>query len=279
MQYQELTIDIENEFQEILIAELTQLGYDSFLEEDNLLKAYILKDDFLTQDVNDLLELRTKYEGIFQFSYTYAPLVEQNWNAQWEADYPPVIIDDKCIIKAHFHQIEQKYPFEIWITPKMSFGTGHHDTTSLMIKTQWDINHQDKNVLDAGTGTGVLAIMAEKLGAKYVDAYDIDEWSVLNAKENIALNNCENVAIQQGIITNVKLLNKYDIILANIQRNVLLEELKYYATHLITKGVLLVSGFYEKDIVVLQTEAQQQHLLYKNHFVQNDWVVMRFEKV
>ncbi len=279
MTYQEVTINIENDFQEILIAELTQLGYDSFLEEENLLKAYILKDNFLTKDVTDLLELRTKYEGIFQFSYTHAPLADQNWNAQWEADYAPVIIGNKCIIKAHFHQIEQKYPYEIWITPKMSFGTGHHDTTSLMIQTQWDINHQQKNVLDAGTGTGVLAIMAEKLGAKKVDAYDIDEWSVTNTQENILLNDCKNISIQQGIITNVQLLDKYDIILANIQRNVLLEELQHYAKHLIQNGFLLISGFYEKDVETLVEEAKKHELNYQKHIIQNDWAVVVFEKI
>ncbi len=276
MQYQEITIQVAEEFNEILIAELTQCNYDSFLEdENNILKAYILENDFIE---NDLKELQTKYSEIFTFSYVHSPLAEQNWNAQWEADYPPVFIDDKCVIKAHFHQIEQKYPYEIWITPKMSFGTGHHDTTSLMIKTQWSINHKDKNVLDAGTGTGVLAIMAEKLGAKRIDAYDIDEWSVTNTIENIALNDCKNISIQQGIITNVNLLQEYDIILANIQRNVLLEEIKHYAKKLIKDGFLLVSGFYEKDVNVLVEDAQKNQLKYEQHFVQNDWSVILFKK-
>jgi ribosomal protein L11 methyltransferase len=162
----------------------------------------------------------------------------------------------------------------------MSFGTGHHDTTVLMAKYLLSLPHPlPKRIIDAGTGTGILAILAEKLGAKEIIAFDIDEWSVMNAQENITLNHCQNIKISQNTIQNVEANGKFDVLIANIQRNVLFDEMETYSEKLNTEGILLLSGFYEKDKEYLIERAKQFQLIYQSHQIQNDWCGLCFKKI
>jgi ribosomal protein L11 methyltransferase len=185
---------------------------------------------------------------------------KQNWNEEWEKNYHPIIVDDKCLIRADFHKPEKKYQFEIIITPKMSFGTGHHQTTYLMVKNQMTMDFKDKRVMDAGCGTAILSIMASKLGAKEVEAFDIDEWSVVNGKENMEVNKTMNINLRQGKLSSFAFDEPFDIILANINKNVLLEEMEHYHQHLKQGSLHLLSGFYEKDTVDLLAEAEKYSL-------------------
>ncbi len=190
----------------------------------------------------------------------------------------PIIVDDRCLIRAAFHKIEKKYPYEIIITPKMSFGTGHHQTTHLMISRQMKMNHQNKRVMDAGCGTAILAIMAYKLGAKEVEAFDIDEWSVENGQENVENNECKNIHIQLGKINEVQLEGKFDIILANINKNILLAEMQIYASYLQAGGQLLLSGFYIHDIEDLKKEGSKYNLKEVAHDERETWACLLLQK-
>src|SRR5690606_20374736 len=194
-------------------------------------------------------------------SFSFDKIEKQNWNEEWEKNYEPIIVDDKCLIRASFHNLDKKYPYEIIITPKMSFGTGHHQTTYLMIKSQLDIDHEGKRVLDAGCGTAILSIMASKRGAKEVEAFDIDEWSITNGNENCEVNSCTNIRLQQGTITEVEIHGEFDVVLANINKNVLLDEIKIYQQYLNKDGLLLLSGFFTTDIDDLKTEPSKYNLI------------------
>ena len=188
------------------------------------------------------------------------------------------MVENKCLIRASFHQVEKRYPYEIIITPKMSFGTGHHQTTWLMVKNMLEMDHAGKRVMDAGCGTAILSILASKLGAKEVEAFDIDEWSVENGNENTAINQCSNVNIQQGKITEVDLTGSFDIILANINKNVLLDELKIYASYLTGGGILLLSGFLSLDIADLLKEASRHSLAEVKRDQRDTWASLQLKR-
>jgi ribosomal protein L11 methyltransferase len=190
----------------------------------------------------------------------------------------PIIVDEKCLIRAEFHKVKKKYPYEIIITPKMSFGTGHHQTTYLMIKNQMRMDHRDKRVMDAGCGTAILSIMASKLGAREVEAFDIDDWSVINGRENIDVNGCKNIQLHQGKINKVNLTGTFGIILANINKNVLLGELELYSRFLNKGGHLLLSGFYTRDIPDLKAEAARHGLEEKQWDERETWAALLLEK-
>jgi ribosomal protein L11 methyltransferase len=252
-----LQVICDPEYVEILMAEIAEAGFDTFMEIESGFEAYVEGDAF----DNDLLnQLKEKYNQVnpLQFSLTQIP--KQNWNEEWEKNVKPIIVDDRCLVRAAFHNIEKKYPYEIIITPKMSFGTGHHQTTHLMISRQMKMDHQNKRVMDAGCGTAILSIMASKLGAKEVEAFDIDEWSATNGVENAENNQCSNIHLQLGTIEEVKLNGKFDIILANINKNILLAEMDQYASYLEPGGLLLLSGFYTQDIDDLNKEAAKYNL-------------------
>jgi ribosomal protein L11 methyltransferase len=252
-----LQVICDPEYVEILMAEIAEAGFDTFMEIESGFEAYVEGDAF----DNDLLnQLKEKYNQVnpLQFSLTQIP--KQNWNEEWEKNVEPIIVDDRCLVRAAFHNIEKKYPYEIIITPKMSFGTGHHQTTHLMISRQMKMDHQNKRVMDAGCGTAILSIMASKLGAKEVEAFDIDEWSATNGVENAENNQCSNIHLQLGTIEEVKLNGKFDIILANINKNILLSEMDQYASYLEPGGLLLLSGFYTQDIDDLNKEAAKYNL-------------------
>ena len=182
------------------------------------------------------------------------------------------------MVRASFHQLTEQYLYEIVINPKLSFGTGHHETTALMLEMQLEVHHVGKRVLDAGCGTAILAIMACKRGASHVDAYDIDTWAVENAQENVQLNGCPLISIQQGTIEEVQLEGPYDIILANINRNVLLREIPLYAEQLATGGKLLLSGFYEQDTAELDKVAVESNLSQTARHIKQHWAALGFQK-
>jgi len=268
MYHTRLSVTCDPLFSEILIAEISQAGFDSFLENENGFEAYAEVDRF---DQNRVDEIKNKYNQVKPLSFSWDKIEKKNWNEEWEKSYEPIIVDDKCVIRAEFHQIEKEYPYSITITPKMSFGTGHHQTTYLMIKAQMAIDHKDKMVMDAGCGTAILSVMASKLGAKSVEAFDIDEWSVINGKENTEVNQCQNINIRQGMISELTFEDNYDIILANINKNILLQELPQYVAYLNPDGFLLLSGFYEMDIPDLMARAHQYQLKHISSDVRENW--------
>lgn len=268
MYHTRLSVTCDPLFSEILIAEISQAGFDSFLENENGFEAYAEVDRF---DESLVAEIKNKYDQVKPLLFSWDRIEKKNWNEEWEKSYEPIIVDDRCVIRAEFHQIKKEYPYTITITPKMSFGTGHHQTTYLMIKAQMDMDHKNKMVMDAGCGTAILSIMASKLGAKSVEAFDIDEWSVINGKENIEVNNCENINIRQGMISELTFEDNYDIILANINKNILLQELPQYVAYLNPGGYLLLSGFYEKDIPDLMTRAHVYQLKQVSSDVRENW--------
>jgi len=240
-----LTIKCDEEYRDILIAELGNAGFDTFLETADGFEAYVEDTGFQKADTEEVL---TRYSGMTTIAYSFGEVEKKNWNEEWEKNYEPILVDDRCLIRAHFHQPSRQYPYEIIITPKMSFGTGHHQTTHLMIKNQMSIDHNGKRVMDAGCGTAILAIMACKLGAREVEAFDIDEWSVVNGNENIGMNACSGIHLQRGKLEDFAFQGKFDLILANINKNVLLAEMKSYSGYLAAGGQLLLSGFYVDDI-------------------------------
>jgi ribosomal protein L11 methyltransferase len=268
MYHTRLSVTCDPLFSDILIAEISQAGFDSFLENENGFEAYAEVDRF---DQSRVDEIKNKYNQVTPLSFSWDRIEKKNWNEEWEKSYEPIIVDDRCVIRAEFHQIEKEYPYTITITPKMSFGTGHHQTTYLMIKAQMDMDHKNKMVMDAGCGTAILSIMASKLGAKKVEAFDIDEWSVINGKENIAVNNCEHITIRQGMISELIFDDNYDVILANINKNILLHELPQYVSYLNPDGFVLLSGFYERDIPDLMERAHQYQLKHISSNVRENW--------
>lgn len=249
--YSRLQVVCDPEFSEILMAEIAEAGFDTFMETEKGFEAYA-SDKFDNSTVEFVKE---KYKHVSPLLFFEDKVEKQNWNKEWEKNVAPVMVDDQVLVRAEFHQIEQKFPYEIIITPKMSFGTGHHQTTYLMLRNQVKIDHHGKKVMDAGCGTAILSIMASKLGAQSVEGFDIDEWSVVNGRENAEINLCTNIHIQQGKLSELKFEHQFDIVLANINRNILLDEMKSYSKELQRGGYLLLSGFYENDIDALLKEA------------------------
>lgn len=271
MYYSCLKVICDPDFSEILMAEIGEAGFDSFLETENGFEAYVESENY---DKDVLQSIKDKYIQQTPVVFYQDRIEKQNWNEEWEKSYQPIIVDDKCLIRADFHKIEKKYPFELIITPKMSFGTGHHQTTYLMIKNQMAIDHQNKRVMDAGCGTAILSVMASKLGASEVEAFDIDEWSVSNGRENIEVNECNNIHHQQGKLSDLRFQGKFDIILANINKNVLLDEIKLYQDYLVDKGLLLLSGFYVDDIADLLHEAAKFNLTEVRRDSRENWAAL-----
>ncbi|KPM47286.1 50S ribosomal protein L11 methyltransferase [Jiulongibacter sediminis] len=274
MNYFEATIEVNADFAEILIAELAEIGFDTFLENDNGLQAYITEELFDDQAFKLLMEDYSTKTSLF---YSIKGIEKQNWNAEWEKSFDPIEVNDQIRVRATFHEAKEGVPYEIIITPKMSFGTGHHETTAQVMQLQLEVDHQKKKVLDVGTGTGILAILAEKLGAGSIRAFDIDEWSVENTLENIELNNCYNISVGQGTIKD-ETKEEYDIVIANINRNILLEELSIYSTFLKKGGILMLSGFYEKDGPDIEAECNNYSLKKVKLISKKDWAAVVYTK-
>ena len=243
--YTRLQVICDSSYSEILMAEIAEAGFDTFMETDTGFEAYAEEHK---ADRRQVEEIQSKYAHVKPLLLLFEKVEKQNWNEEWEKHVDPIIVDDTVLVRAAFHQLNRKFPIEIVITPKMSFGTGHHQTTHLMLSNQLKIDHKGKRVMDAGCGTAILSVMASKVGAKHVEAFDIDEWSVLNGKENAEVNDAPNIRIQQGTIADMRFSESFDIVLANINKNVLLAEVEQYASHLVPGGLLLISGFFMKDI-------------------------------
>jgi ribosomal protein L11 methyltransferase len=257
------------------MAEIAEAGFDTFMENEKGFEAYAEQDKY---DKQLLHEVKEKYGQFTPVVFYQDRIEKKNWNEEWEKNYEPIIVDDQCMIRADFHKPEKNYKYEIIITPKMSFGTGHHQTTYLMVKNQMDMDHKNKMVMDAGCGTAILAVMASKLGAMKVEAFDIDEWSVINGQENIEVNKCNNINIRQGKISDLTFDDNFDIILANINKNILLVEMAQYAAYLNPGGHLLLSGFYEKDIPDLMEEAQRYSLQHVRSDERENWAALLLVK-
>lgn len=258
---------------EILIAELGNLNFESFVETEEGLTAYIQKEDWHTNILDEVFILQSKE---FNIVSEYSEIAQTNWNAEWEKNFNPIIVDDLVSIRAPFHN-NPNVKYDIVIEPKMSFGTGHHETTHMMVQHLLQLKLENKKVLDMGCGTGILAIFAEMKGAKPIDAIDIDNWCYLNSIENAERNNCNSISVYEG---DASLLNNknYDVIIANINRNILLNDIKIYANCLSSGGILLLSGFYKEDFTIINKEAENQKLKLDGELIKNNWMSLKFVK-
>lgn len=274
MDFIEVTVQAPVDLTDILTAELSQYGYDTFMETDTGLCAYITEDLYSRDDLEAVLE---KYRGAFPLPYSLQKIAKQNWNEEWEKNFEPLLISGQCSVRASFHPKPEGVRYDIVINPKMSFGTGHHETTTLMIENQLLVDQAGKRVLDMGCGTGILAILASKLGAAEVVAVDIEDWTVENARENAAGNDAP-VEVRLGDVGAIAQDAPYDVILANINRNVLLADLPEYARLLLPGGTLVMSGFYTEDLAAIKSQAFAQGLTYKAERDKNNWVSVVFEK-
>lgn len=270
MNYFQLTISIPNAPQrELLIAALSEAGIEGFEEDDNQIKAFVSETDYQEDEIAIILQ----NFGLTSTKETIAPT---NWNAQWEADFDPVVVDNFCSVRAHFHPASVGTTHEVIITPKMSFGTGHHATTHLMIQQMAAIDFNQKSVFDFGTGTGVLAILAEKLGAKNIVAIDNDEWSFENTKENIELNNCHQISVSMDDIENIH--QHFDIILANINRHILLQYMPIMFKMSNSRGILLMSGLLTDDEQMVCRAATEAGFMVNKIFNRNNWIAIQCHK-
>jgi ribosomal protein L11 methyltransferase len=256
---------------EILIAELGFSGFESFVETDDGVTAYIQKEEWNEAVLDDIQILNSNE---FSISFTYEEIEQTNWNQEWEKNFNPIVVDDTCSVRAPFHE-KPDTEFDIVIEPKMSFGTGHHETTHMMIQHILKLDLKNKSVLDMGCGTGVLAILADKKGAKPIDAVDNDNWCYVNSLENVERNNCNNITVIEGD-ANVLGNSKYDVIIANINRNILLNDMHIYASCLQSNAILLLSGFYKDDIEIIEQECLKFNLKLIETIEKNHWVALKF---
>lgn len=254
----------------MLIALLGDMGYEGFEQEDEVLRAYVPEDRY---DGDALVELLRP----FGLTYEQQRLAERNWNEEWEKNFAPVVVDDFCAIRAHFHQPIRGVEHELVITPKMSFGTGHHATTFMMIRAMRHLDLRGKRVLDFGTGTGVLAILAERLGAGSVLAIDNDDWSIANAEENIETNKCSLLKVNKiDSLSGVE--GPFDVLLANINKHVILAEMGMMGQHLAAGGVILLSGLLEDDFKDVENEAIKLKYSISVRMTKGAWICLKLEK-
>lgn len=273
MDYIEVSITmIPDGEREILMARLAELGFESFTESDEGIQGYVPVNLFNEEEVNGWLQRYATHSGIF---YRTEHIRSQNWNAIWESQYEPVVVDGRCLVRAPFHPPAKGMEFDLVIEPRMSFGTAHHETTTLMIAMLLQEQVAGKRVLDMGCGTGVLAILANKMDAAEVVAIDNDEWAFSNAQDNVVRNNATSIMVIQGDAASIA-SPQFHIIIANINRNILLNDLPDYVLHLAPGGTLLMSGFYEEDLVAVKTAALKEGLSYILHQVKNRWVGVKF---
>lgn len=262
---------------EVLSATLGEIGFESFVDTESGIKGYVQQRLF-DRDALDRLLADFPVEASFQ--YKISEVEDRNWNEEWEKNYfQPLVIDDRCIIQSTFHHVPATYDYNIYIDPKMAFGTGHHQTTELVIREILNADFAGKSLLDMGCGTAILAILASMRGADPVLAIDIDEWAYDNAKENLNLNKISNVDLKIG---GAELLNEegtFDVILANINRNILLTDICVYASVLNTGGSLYMSGFYKEDIPAIREECEKNRLKFIHFSEKDNWVAVKFDKI
>tara|TARA_B110000261_G_scaffold33042_1_gene38060 strand:+ start:1394 stop:2224 length:831 start_codon:yes stop_codon:yes gene_type:complete len=257
---------------EMLIAQLGYVGFESFVEQDYGVTAYIQKQEWNSKILEDVFLL---HSNEFNITFEHNEIAQTNWNEEWEKNFNPIQVDDLVSIRAPFHT-NPSLQFDIVIEPKMSFGTGHHETTHMMVQHLLALDLDTKKVLDMGCGTGILAIFAEMKGAKPIDAIDIDSWCYENSLENIQRNNCNHITVYEGDASLLK--EKYDVIIANINRNILLSDMKTYTDCLNENGVLLLSGFYKEDIVIIEDEVNKHGLTFETMIQRNNWVALKYVK-
>ena len=278
MQYIQVTFTfdkIEAYQQDLLINELAEIGFNTFEDAENGFAAFI---DFQDYSKANLTAALSQFEGEFTYTYTVAEIAARNWNEEWEKNFEPLIISNDCYVRATFHAAQPQYAYEIVIDPKMAFGTGHHQTTTMMMQYILSFDVKDKTVLDMGCGTGILAILASKKGAKTLVAIDYDEICYQSTLENAALNDIKNITAVCGGKEAIP-ATSFDVILANINRNILLDQIATYATVLNSKGSIFFSGFYESpDLEMIIAECGKYDIVYTTHQKNGDWVAAHFTK-
>ncbi|MDN3724613.1 50S ribosomal protein L11 methyltransferase [Aequorivita sp. SDUM287046] len=257
---------------EILIAELGHAGFESFVETEAGVMAYIQLSEWTDRILEDIHIL---VSDEFKIDYTFSEIEQVNWNSEWEKNFSPIEVNGKCIVRAPFHP-RKNFEYDIVIEPKMSFGTGHHETTFMMLQFILENDFKDKSILDMGCGTAVLAILAAMRGASKLDAIDIDEWCFENSMENIQRNNCENISVFLG---DASLLHKkkYDVIIANINRNILLADMESYQKSLNAGGIIYLSGFYIDDLSIIRECCNNLGLVFVENKEKNKWVAAKFK--
>ncbi len=258
---------------EILIAELGEKAFESFIETETGISAYVQK-DFWNENILEDIQILSNPE--FTISYSFEEIEQVNWNEEWEKNFEAIEVDGKCHVRAPFHE-KTNAEYDIVIEPKMSFGTGHHETTHMMIQHILETDCTNKKTLDMGCGTAILAILAEMKGAQPIDAIDIDNWCYLNSIENADRNNCKQISVYEGD-ADLLIGKRYDIIIANINRNILLNDMQTYVDCLNENGLLFLSGFYTEDIPVISESCVSKGLTYVKQFERNNWVALKFTK-
>ncbi len=274
MDFVEVDINCQQDLKDLLTAELHQLGYESFLDTNDGFKAY---QPLKNHNPDILSELFERYA--LRTSFTSKKLSDRNWNEIWERTFEPIEIDDQCRIRASFHQKKDSFPYEIIIDPKMAFGTGHHETTRQVVRFQLQIDHVGKKVLDVGCGTGILSILAEMRGASSIFSLDNDPYAVSNTVDNKVLNSCQNIIVKEGTVSMLSPESSFDLILANINRNVLLSELSVYERHLNASGSLIISGFYTFDLPIIVKEIEAVGLHVVKQTAEQQWACLLLKKV
>ncbi|SRX74994.1 50S ribosomal protein L11 methyltransferase [Aequorivita antarctica] len=257
---------------EILIAELGYAGFESFVETEEGVTAYIQKEEWNAAILEDINILDSDE---FKIEFTTSEIAQVNWNSEWEKNFDSIEVDEKCTVRAPFHP-NKNFEYEIVIEPKMSFGTGHHETTFMMLQHILENDFEGKSVLDMGCGTAVLAILAEMRGASKLDAIDIDEWCFENSLENIERNHCKNISVFLGDSTLLS-EKKYDVIIANINRNILLNDMEVYRKCLDLGGVLYLSGFYVEDLPIITETCNNLGFTFVENKEKNKWVAAKFK--
>lgn len=258
---------------EILIAELGEVGFESFVENENGVEAFIQQTDWNAQVLDDIYVLKS---GEFKISFEMKEIEQTNWNIEWEKNFNPIQVDGLVSVRAPFHE-NPNLKYDIVIEPKMSFGTGHHETTHMMVQHLLALDVAGKKVLDMGCGTGILAIFAEMKRAQPIEAIDIDNWCYQNSLENVERNNCKHISVFEGDASLLK-NKKYDVIIANINRNILLNDMHVYANCLNEKGIILLSGFYKEDIPTIDAEVIKYGLKLDKQIERNNWVALKYVK-
>ncbi|MAZ71945.1 MAG: 50S ribosomal protein L11 methyltransferase [Flavobacteriaceae bacterium] len=257
---------------EILIAELGQAGFESFVEHEKGVQAYIQKGEWHQGILDEVYILKS---AEFDITFQQQEIAQVNWNEEWEKNFQPIVVADACAVRAPFHE-PFHVEYEIIIEPNMSFGTGHHETTFMMLQHILESDCKGKRVLDMGCGTAVLAILAEMKGATSLDAIDIDEWCVENSKENLQRNNCTHTSTILGGAEVIPAEKKYDLIIANINRNILLEDMHVYVSVLKKGGDLFLSGFYKEDLPIITECCNKLGLTFGQNREKNNWIAAKF---
>lgn len=256
---------------EILIAQLGETAFESFIETEDGFSAYIQKELWTADVLEDVYVMQSPE---FTISYNYEEIEQVNWNEEWEKNFEPIDVDGMCHVRAPFHP-KTDAEFDIVIEPKMSFGTGHHETTHMMIQHLLAMDVNNMKTLDMGCGTAILAILAEMKGAQPIDAIDIDNWCYLNSIENAERNNCHQISVYEGDADLLK-GKKYDLIIANINRNILLNDMQHYVDCLNKNGILLLSGFYAEDIPFIEASCTEKKLTFVKKIVRNNWTSLKY---